>query len=301
MTSQQNRKLTAEKKGRYVGFSLLAGIFWGLSFPIVKYGLGFLKPFWFSALRMAFGCLLLIPFLKDKRVLLHLRPEYWLLGIFNALGFLLQFVGMRYTSASKASFYVNTNLIFIALFSWLVFRERFGLRKLGGIVLALAGLYFLSLGTQPISALFSGELKGDLLVLSAGFAWSWFVIINKRVVGDARQSVLETVTLFLFTTSLLMLPVAFLFEGLPGPVSSRGWVVILLSASVALALPFYLWTLGLEGLTPTVSALLILVEILVATGISFLFLGERLQPIEQFGAFLLLVAMVLASLGPEEE
>jgi len=294
-----NRK-TPETRGTFVFYSLLAGVFWGTSFPIVKWGLDFISPVWFSALRLALAFICLLPLVSQKHIFLHFPFRYWLLGFFNALGFLLQFLGMQFTSASKASFYVNTNLIFVAVFSFLFLHERFGGRKIAGVILAVAGIYLLSIGLNSPAVLFTGKLKGDLLVLSAGVSWSIFVILNKTVLHSPKYSVLDTVSLFMLTSAVLMILVAPFLEPFPVHLSGKGLVVLLVSSSLALALPFYLWSLGLKGLTATVSSLLILVEIVVATLLSIVFLNERLDGAEMLGAAVLLVSMVLASL-PEKE
>ncbi len=289
------------KATKYIIYSLIAGVFWGTSFPIVKLGLRYISPIWFSQMRLILAFLCLLPLLKRRHIIFKFPYEYWLLGLFNAFGFLLQFLGMQYTSASKASFYVNTNLIFVAMLSYLIYREVFGWSKLLGLFLALVGIYFLSIGNQPISVLFRGELKGDLLVLSAGLSWAIFMILNKKMVQHPDYSVLETVALFLFTSAILMSPVSIFLEPFPVAIAWQGWVILLVSSSISLALPFYFWSLGLKGLTPTVSALLILVEILIAVALSFLFLGEKLTGIELLGAGFLLGALILASLGTGEK
>ncbi len=285
---------------KFILFSLLAGVFWGTSFPIIKLGLDFLPPVWFSTLRLMLAFLFLLPLVRRKYVFLRFPAEFWLLGFFNALGFLLQFLGMRYTSASKASFYVNTNLIFVAILSYLFFREKFGWNKIAGVILAVVGIYFLSIGFQSPGVLFAGQLKGDLLVLSAGLSWAVFMILNKHMLHHPDYSVLETVSLFLLTSSVLMIPVAALMESVAIPVSWQGLLILLISSSVSLALPFYFWSAGLKGLTPTVSALLVLIEIVVATALSVVFLGETLALPEIIGAGILLSAMVLASVSGGE-
>jgi drug/metabolite transporter (DMT)-like permease len=283
-------------KIRFVLFSLIAGLFWGTSFPVVKLGLNYISPIWFAELRLFFAFLCLFLFIKRRKIILKFPYEYWLLGFFNATSFLLQFLGMQYTSASKTAFYINSNLIFVAIFSFLFLKEKFGWNKILGISLAIIGIYLLSIGLNPIDVLFSGHLNGDLLILSSGLSWGFFMVINKRMVHHLEYSTLENVTLFLFTSSVLLLPVAFIFEPVPTQIAWQGWVLLCFSSTISMAIPFFFWSLGLKGLTATVSSLLILVELLMALSLSYLFLNETLTIVEIFGAFILISAIIFASL-----
>ena len=288
--------MSTSSKYRFVIYSLLAGLFWGTSFPVVKLGLNYISPIWFAEIRLALAFLCLFVFIKRRKIILKFPYEYWLLGFFNAAGFLLQFLGMQYTSASKTAFYINSNLIFVAIFSFLFFKERFGWNKILGILLAVVGMYLLSIGLNPVQTLFSDHFKGDLLVLSSGLSWGFFMVINKRMVHHPEYSTLENVALFLFTSSAWLFPVAFIFEPIPTQIAWQGWALLAISSIISMAIPFYFWSLGLKGLTATVSSLLILVEILMALSLSYLFLNESLTTIEFIGALVLIIAIIFASL-----
>lgn len=282
-------------KIQFILVSLIAGLFWGTSFPVVKLGLEYISPIWFAELRLilAFFCLFL--FIKHRKIIFKFPFEYWLLGLFNATGFLLQFLGMQYTSASKSAFYINSNLIFVAILSYLFLKERFHWNKIIGIFLAIIGIYLLSVGLNPAHILSSDHLKGDLMVLSSGLSWGFFMVINKKMVHNLEYSTLENVTLFLFTSAVLLLPVAFIFEPVPDQIVWQGWALLIFSSIISMAIPFYFWSLGLKGLTATVSSLLVLIEILVALSLSYLFLYEKLTIVEIFGAMILITAIIIAS------
>jgi len=288
--------MNAKKKKHFIWLSLAAGVFWGTSFPLVKEGLIYISPIWFSNLRLILGFFCLLLLIKRYKIFWQFPKEYWLLGLFNSLGFLFQFLGMQTTAAGKAAFFVNGSLVYVAILSFLIFHEHFSANKTLGVFLALVGIYSLSVGMQPISVLFSGELRGDLLVLASGLSWSIFMVLNKKMVSHPEYSVLETVTLYMFTSALVLLPVSVLFEPFPHSFAWQGWVILLVSSIFSLALPFYLWSLGLTGLTATVSSLLVLVEILVALILSVIFLGESLSLFEMCGALILIIALILASI-----
>jgi drug/metabolite transporter (DMT)-like permease len=90
--------------------TIVAGALWGTSFPAIKIGLAFADPFVLVFLRMLLATVLVIlisyatnnlsvTFAKERLV--------WYLGLLNGFAYLIQYVGMGYTTASKSSLLVN--------------------------------------------------------------------------------------------------------------------------------------------------------------------------------------------------
>ncbi len=275
--------------------ALLAAIFWGGSFPIVKFGLRYLKPLWFADLRMLIAFLAMFPFIKNKRSFWKFPREIWWMGLFNAAGYALQFLGMETTTAAKASFFVNINVIFVVILAHFFLREKLTWKKYGGIALSLAGIYLLTIGSHG-SVGKTGNLAGDGLVLLAGASWAVFIIMSKKVLEQSAASVFEIVTAFVFATVIFLTPVSLLFEPFPAHFSGLELEIVLVTAIVFTSVPFYFWSTGLRGLTATLSSFLTLAEILFAVLFSAIFLGERFQGADVFGGILLILAIVAVSL-----
>ena len=277
--------------------ALFAAIFWGGSFPIVKFGLRYLKPLWFADLRMLIAFLVMFPFIKNKRKFWRLSGEIWWLGIFNAAGYALQFLGMETTTAAKASFFVSINVIFVVIFAHFFLREKLAWEKYTAIALSFAGIYLLTIGTYGLT-MRSGNPVGDGLVLLAGVSWAIFIIISKRVLEQSPASVFEIVTAFVFATVVFLTPLSLLFEPFPAHFSGLELEIVLVTAIVFTSVPFYFWSVSLKGLTATLTSFLTLTEILFAILFSVIFLGERLQGTEIVGGILLILAIVIVSLRP---
>ncbi len=75
--------------------------------------------------------------ITDKKILVFL-------GIANAAGYLLQYVGMPYTTAAKAALFINLSAIWVALLSPKLLGESFSRKKIGGIMFGLIGIVFVS-------------------------------------------------------------------------------------------------------------------------------------------------------------
>src|ERR1700685_2793442 len=105
----------------------LAGAFWGTGFILCKIAFREMSVTTDVALRLAFGSLILLPFLfrKTKR---FTRRDFWLMALASAIGipvqFLVQFEGLSLTTASHASLMVSTLPVLLALTSVLLLGER---------------------------------------------------------------------------------------------------------------------------------------------------------------------------------
>ena len=85
----------------------------------------------------------------------------------NGIAYLLQYVGMVYVSASASSLFVNLSVVWVALLTPLVFRERLGLKKALGVMVSLLGVVFMTTNLD-FASLTQGAIVSDLLVIARG-------------------------------------------------------------------------------------------------------------------------------------
>ena len=120
------------KKSKAVFFTILAGALWGTSFPIIKIGLETIDPFTFVFWRFLVSSVTLLSamlLLKKFSLKIPNKKLIILLGIANAAGYLLQYVGMPYTTAAKAALFINLSALWVALLSPRLLGEVFSRKK----------------------------------------------------------------------------------------------------------------------------------------------------------------------------
>jgi drug/metabolite transporter (DMT)-like permease len=79
---------------------------------------------------LASALALLIVFItKNLNVSLAKEKLIWYLGLLNGFSYLIQYVGINYTTASKSSLLVNLSAVWVAVLSWLILKERFSKKK----------------------------------------------------------------------------------------------------------------------------------------------------------------------------
>ena len=168
--------------------ALLGACFlWAVSFVATKIALDVVPPLTVVSLRLliAAGCFLPVLMtggrwktVADGPTLLKLLG----LSLFGAgLHYGFQTVGLQTTNASNASVYVATGPITILLLAVVFLGEKLNVRKILGIVIAVAGVLVV-MGMDTITGFeLGGNLVGDLLVFASIVMWGCFTVFGKKV------------------------------------------------------------------------------------------------------------------------
>lgn len=273
-----------------------AGILWGSSFPAIKIGLKFIDVYMFAFLRFfsASAIMFIILLFTRNLDLKFAKRRILYLGILNGFAYLLQYVGMTFTTASKSSLLVNLSAIWVAIISWLVLKERFGNKKLLGIILSIIGIFLVTTNLNFLE-LTKGMFFGDILVLFSGVGWAFFITFNKKFIADTENA-LQFMSWVLFATVLPLIPFISLSGNISLNLPIEAWIVIAYTAILCWIVPYFLWLKGLKHISPTTSTVILLTSIIVAIIISYFILGEGFTLVSGIGALLILLAIVLVSL-----
>ena len=284
-----------------VAVMALSGVLWGTSFVAMKVGLEYVDPYSFVFLRMVVVFVFSAAFLffrQRPRVSVLRDWRIWVLGILNGAAYVIQYVGISYTTATRTALIVNSNVAFTALLSWKMLQEPIGLGVLSAIPLAVLGIFLLTTGGD-ISTLAGGQSTGDLLVLVSGLIWSVFLVLNKKVVSEKDSSVSQMVAWVLLVMTFSIAPVAMTFGNLKSSMLPwEAWVAIIYTAVICTAMPYFLFTMAQRAVGATLSALVLLIEVVVAIVSSALILNEQFAIGSGLGAVLVCASILLASRNP---
>ena len=279
-----------------VFLTVLSGVLWGSSFPAIKIGLKYIDPYMFVFLRFfsAASIMFIILLFTRKLDIKFANKKIWGLGILNGVSYLLQNVGISFTAASKSSLLVNLTAVWVAIISWFLLKERFGKKKLLGIILSIIGVFLITTNLN-FSELTQGMLLGDILVLSSGVGWSFFIVYNKKYIDDAENS-FQFMAWVLFITVIPLIPFIPLSSSVSLNLPIEAWVAIAYTAIFCWIVPYSLWLKGLKHISSVTSTVVLLTEVVVAIVISYFMLDEVFTLISSAGALLILFAIVLVSL-----
>jgi drug/metabolite transporter (DMT)-like permease len=292
----QKSRVRIDNKKKALLATGLAGVMWGTSFPAIKFGLRYMDAYSFAFLRFLVASLIMLSILlttKNFQFKLDKKRLTLFLGVTNGVAYLLQYAGMVFTTASKASLFVNLSAVWVALLSPIVLKEHLGSKKTLGVIVSLLGVFFVTTNLNWAS-LSQGVLMGDLLVVSCGVLWAFFMVYNKPL-ATTNKNLFPYMTWILLFTLIPMLPPAVFSGGAVFPLPLEAWLTIFYTAIFCWVLPYYLWLKGLKHISATTSAVVLLIEIIVAMIIATLALGEVLTLISGIGALFIILAILLVS------
>lgn len=264
-------------------------LFWGTSFPLVKFLGDAVDPIVLMTYRFTFAAVFAGTYLivKKRRLFRDLTAGL-VTGVLLWLIFFPQMVGLRYTTASNSAFLTSLFVAFVPPFSFLVHRRKPSLEQGFAVILALCGSWFLTGGVASVNV-------GDLFTLGAAVSCGAYMVAVETFSRRSKDWFAFSFQQFCVVAILGFVQV--LMTGLSFSLPDAGsvWITAYLSVVVTLiALAAQTWA---QRHTSTIKAALIFVlEPVVAVLIAALWLEERFSAGQAVGAGLIFTALVVAAL-----
>jgi drug/metabolite transporter (DMT)-like permease len=267
---------------------LLTTLIWGATFPATKAALEQIPPLSFLFLRFLLGAALVWVWFALAQHKVHRRSGVMaasaMATVFLFAGYVLQTVGLAYTSASNSAFLTALYIVFVPLML-----RRFDLRVVIATAIATAGLWLL---VKP-SAIMN---IGDVLTLGCAVAFAGHIICLERFTRafDAPSLLAWQMT----AMTLLFVPTVY-WEGAPSAAfAPTGALVIALLITGGLATGAFAVQMWAQQHVPAQQvALLFASEPAYAAWLSWYFLGETLDLQGWVGSGLILTAVVIGAMG----
>lgn len=264
-------------------WALLAALslIWGSSFLLNEIALTALPPITVVTGRVVFAALTLFVMLKILGINLPAGRRNWsrllLLGLFNnAIPFLLIVWGQTMITSGLASILNGTTPFFTAFLAHFLVGERLTPARIGGILLAIAGVGIIFMPSISLDDLSTGY--GELALLGSSLSYAIAVVISRRSLSGQMKPV-QIAFGQLLMSSMIMLPLAFMVDGLHTmplpPVDVIAAVLALALVCGALAYIFYFRLIAAAGATN--ASLVTLTIPVVAVLLGILLLGEPLE------------------------
>jgi drug/metabolite transporter (DMT)-like permease len=279
---------------------------WGVNFSVVKRTLDEMSPLSFNALRFALATTLILILLRASGETLKVPRQDWgrllLLGLIGNTTYQLLFInGLARTTASHSSLLLSTTPIFVALLSTALGIERVrGLAWLG-IFLCFGGISLIVQGSGEGLGLASQTLGGDLLTLAATTCWATYTVFSKPMLERYSPLKLTTLTMMMGTVVLFLLSLPELARQDWGLVSWQGWLGLIYSFSLAIALGYVVWYTGVSRIGAARTAVYSNLIPVVGVATAWLALGERLVPLQIAGAAVVLVGIYVTRFNRKEK
>lgn len=280
--------------GKIYGLLILTFVIWGSLYVVSKYVLGKLPTFTTSFFRfsIAYITLTLIGKRRKATTVIAGKDIPWLLvlgifGYFMSVG--AQLLGTKYAGASMASLLNALNPVTMTFFGALILHEKLTIRKIAGLILALAGVY---------------TILGDGIAVSGvGIAFSLFSVVLWSLISVLMRTVSQKYDSIQVTrygvgiAAVCYFPIA-VHEAIGGEISfDFPCVLALLYMSiVCTGIAYLLWNKCLSNLEAGVCSAFYPVQPMVSAFLGMIFLGEKTDLAFGLGS-LLIVAGILINLS----
>ena len=287
-------------------FPLLAALIWGTAFVAQSVSADYVQPFTFNAARSVIAFLvLLLASVLFRRLKLgepetenpHYRRDLILGGLccgsVLTAATNLQQLGLETTSSGKAGFITALYIVIVPLFGLFLHKKVPG-TVWGGVILALAGLYFLCI-KEAVSI-----SPGDFYILLCAFCFSAQILLIDHFSGRVRGLELSCAQFLVVTVLSGGGMLAFETPTAAGLLHCL-WPLLyvgIFSSGVA----YTLQILAQKDSNPTVVSILLSLEAVFAALAGALLLHDKMSGREIFGCVLMLAAVVLTQLpapGPK--
>jgi drug/metabolite transporter (DMT)-like permease len=187
----------------------IAGLFWGLGFPLGKLALREVLPAHMVLLRFFIAGIASLPFAlgsSEARSLFRSPPVLWA-GIFYGIAFLIQFEGLAGVTVTLAALLVGAMPALVAIAAYLM-GETVTRTSWVGVIAATVGA--LLIAGKPGGAGTTLGISLSLLSLVVFLAW---LLVSKR--APNTRSALAVSAVMLIVATATVAPLALALHGLP--------------------------------------------------------------------------------------
>lgn len=268
---------------------LVVVVVWAVNYPVIKYGIRELTPLVFNGIRYvaAAGVLAAIFYNRSRWSSMPSRDWYSLLRaglIANVLYQIAFIVGISLTSAGNAAILLNTSPLWTLFLSSRMHKERVSKQVWAGMIVSVAGVAMIIVGSGKTLQFGGTELYGDLITLGAALLWGLNNNLQKPLL--AKYTPLQ-VTFVMITVGAIGLSIV----AAPAAVTMQWkfelWFpvfVAALSGAISIGIANYFWSIGVKHLGPGRTAAFNNLIPILAFIVSYFTLDEQVYPIHFAGA-----------------
>lgn len=271
---------------------LVTAMFWGYGFVATAIALESFSTYQLLFFRFLIASVFLIIFFfrKVRSIRMDIIRKGALTGSFLFFGFVLQTIGINYTTPSRNAFLTSVNVVIVPIIAYFIFRRRLDLNEVVGAVLSLVGIGILTLEL-------GGAVNiGDLLTLGCAVVFAFQIFYTGLFMKG--QDPIEMTIVQIFTCTLLS-GAFLLFSGDPAPVIKEGtlqslFYLGLISTCVSTILQMY----GQKYTSETRASIFMSMEALWGTVFSVIFIGEPMTLRLILGGAVIFTAILISEIKP---
>ena len=271
---------------------LIAGVSWGVGFPLAELALPEVRPGPLMLLRFLVAAAVCAPVaLRSRASRRAFRdPWTWAAGAIYGPAFVVQFEGLAHTSVTLSALMVGVLPAMVAFIAPLI-GER--VTRVGWIGVAAATAGAVLIGARPGAA---GTPAGVGLLLAAMVAYVVWLVVLRRVKPTAHP--LDGPCAMIVVSTLALAVVVLPAYGPPPlALSLKAWTGVVGTGLVCTALATVAWQLGAARVPATSAGVFVNIEPVVGSALGVAAFHDPLTPALVVGGALIVAGSVVTVLG----
>ena len=275
-----------QENHKYNIYMFIATVFFGMTYVLTKICLNYSTEFHIISFRFLIAFIVSLIFLQKKIFPIKIKEFIYslILSIILFLVFITMTIGVKYTTATNASFLISLSVIFIPFFSWIFNKEKPKKSIFIVLIIALIGIMLLTLDKNLEFHI------GDILCLICSLLFSFHVLITERFVKNNNPITLGV--LQFGGVALLSFLVQYPIEKFTLPKNEKFWISLMILSVFCTALAYIIQTVSQKKLSSTLIGLILSLEPIFSGIFGYFILNEYLSPQQYIGAFLLLISII---------
>jgi len=264
----------------------IATIFFGMTYVLTKICLNYSTELHIISFRFLIAFVISLIFLQRKIFPLKIKEILYslILSVLLFMVFITMTIGVKYTTATNASFLISLSVIFIPFFSWIFNKEKPKKSIFIVLIIALIGIMLLTLDKNLEFHI------GDILCLICSLLFSFHVLITERFVKNNNPITLGV--LQFGGVAILSFLVQYPIEKFTLPKNEKFWISLMILSVFCTALAYIIQTVSQKKLSSTLIGLILSLEPIFSGIFGYFILNEYLSPQQYMGAFLLLISII---------
>lgn len=222
------------------------------------------------------------------------RGLMMLAGLFFAGDLFFWHLAIMNTAVANATLLATLSPVYVTAILFVLFREKTTPLFLFGTAIAMAGAALL----MGDSVAFRPErLMGDVYGLITGLFLAGYMVTVGRLRLRLRVATGELMFWSTLATALTLLPLALILEDRMAAATWFGWAMLAALALVSHVAGQGLVAFAMAHLSTSFAAVGLIMEVLAAAALGWLFLGEALAPLQAAGAAVVILGVIVAKRG----
>ena len=272
-------------------------VLWAGTFVIIKPVLEIISPMVFVSVRFVLASIILL-FVFRKRVFNIPKPTIRMgsvLGFFLFAGFVVQTIGLKYTTATKSALITGTFVVFTPILQLVVERKPPKMGSVIGVVLVFLGMLSLSSSEESLNKFIltigSDFNIGDFLTLICALCFAGYIVYLDMISDKTEYR--DLVWIQILFTAIGAVISMFIFhwskiEEITFTLNSQVVWTVIYTTVFATIITTFLQTRYQRLTTPTRAAVIFTCEPLIASILAYLILSETIGIFSIIGGALII-------------